>query len=250
MIELVIFELGASLVQLELIDALAFAQAALELRPGLILEDVAARVRQLAGISRHELAYRLVRQYDLRAAALARLSELSVANDWQVLLQLRAQAYDRLLAMPDTIERAAWPQPTALLYSARRMGCRVALVSQASARQGGQVLRSLNLSDAFDLVLARDEAEFGLADPELYLSVARELEVEPQACLSVLRSLLGVRAALGAGMSVLAMAQGPARQQLLPFASCERCVLVDNHSALPGHLYAQIASRQRDPQMR
>lgn len=246
MIEVVIFELGGALVQLESLDARAYAQAVLALRPELLEGEVAARCAQLAGLSRRSLALQLVQQYGLEPAALAHAGGLAVTTSWQALLRLRAQAFERLLMSPEAIGGAAWPHRTALLYTARRMGCRIALVADASRRQTGAVLGALALADSFDLVLAGDDAEHGAADPALYLAAASELEVRPAACLTVSRTLLGARAALEAGMVVLAAAPAAARRQFIPFEACSRCLIVDRAAALPEHLYVQIAARQPD----
>lgn len=246
MIEAVIFDLGGALLQLDTLDALAYGQAATALRPELMAAEVAAHCGQMLGLPRPELARRLLQQFELQPAALTRSPELMVATGWQALLHLRARAYERLLGVPEVVTAVAWQHRVALLYTARSMGCRVALVADTAGSQVRQILQTLALADSFDLVLTNEDVDYGLADPELYLSVAREFDVEPASCLAVGRSPLGVRAALWAGMVVLAVAPAPAQRAFAPFASHTRCVIVGQITALPGHLYAEIASRQPD----
>lgn len=243
MIEAVIFELGAALIQLDALDALAYGQVAAALRPELAAAEVTACCAELLGLSRYELVQQLLQQFDLQPAAQMRSSELVVATSWQSLLHLQARAYERLLSAPATIDAVAWQHHVALLYTARSMGCRIALVADTANGLVRQILQTLNLADSFDLVLTREDVDEGLANPELYLTVARELEVEPAACLTVCRSPQGMRAALSAGTVVLAAAPAPLRRAFTPFASHCRCVIVSQLTTLPGHLHAQIASR-------
>ena len=71
--------------------------------------------------------------------------------------------------------------------------------------QTQRVLKLVGLSHAFDFVATRDDVEHGKPDPEIYLLVARELEVLPHECLVVEDSPAGVKAALNAGMYVVAV---------------------------------------------
>lgn len=243
MIEAVIVELGAALLQIDAVADLAYGQAAAKLRPGVDPAEVVARSAQLLGLPRQEIALRLLREFDLRTATSDNPDPVGHTG-WQVLLRLQARAYDRLIVTRDVIRVAAWPHGAPLIYTARSMGCRIALVSDTTTEVTRGILESLGLSDSFDLVLADEDAQAGLADPELYRSVAREFAIEPAACLAVCRSPLGVRAALCAGLVVLAVAPGQARYVFEPYESHVRCVIVSQPTALPGHLRAEILARQ------
>ena len=71
--------------------------------------------------------------------------------------------------------------------------------------QANRVLEILELTDAFDFVATRDDVEHGKPDPEMYLLVAKELDVIPSECMVIEDSPAGVEAALNAGMQVVAV---------------------------------------------
>ncbi len=245
MLEVVIFDPGAALVQLDAVDAQAYAQAALALRPSLAADTIAAYALQHAGLSRHQRSSELVRQFGLEAAARARMAELTVATPWQSLLQLRARAFDELIGSPTMLDRARLSYHDALLYTARAMGCRIALATTLACRQVRQLLVATGLADTFDLVAAREDVEHGWPDPEIYRLVAHELQVPPRDCLAVDSSLAGARAALAAGMSVLAVAPPSSQALFAALAPVERYSVAEPGAGLPGALYACIARHQR-----
>jgi beta-phosphoglucomutase-like phosphatase (HAD superfamily) len=244
MIEAVIFELGAALLQLDAIAGLAYGQAAAELRPGADPAAVVARSAQLLGLPRQEIALQLLREFELQPAATHASPKPAGHTGWQLLLRHQARAYARLIVAPDVIQATAWQHSARLIYTARSMGCRVALVSDTTTDVTRVILEVLALSDSFDLVLAGEDVQTGLADPELYHSVAREFALEPASCLAVCRTPLGVRAALCAGSVVLAVAPPQGRHAFEPYESHARCVIVSQPTALPGHLRAEIIARQ------
>ncbi len=67
------------------------------------------------------------------------------------------------------------------------------------------LLLRFDLEEQFDFVATRDDVTFGKPDPEIYTLVARELDVPAEQCLVIEDSLNGVKAALAAGMSCLAV---------------------------------------------
>lgn len=245
MIEAVILELGASLLQLDAIADLAYGQAAAELRLGLDPAAVAARSAQLLGLPRHEVALRLLREFDLLLPAALQDGPGAHGHvGWQALLRRQARAYERLVVDPSVLQLATWQHGARLIYTARSMGCRISLVSDTPADVTRSILEILDFGDSFDLVLASEDAHGGLADPELYRSVAREFAIEPAACLAVCRSPLGVRAAICAGLVVLAVGPPQVRHAFEPYESHARCVIVSQPTALAGHLRAEIVARQ------
>jgi beta-phosphoglucomutase-like phosphatase (HAD superfamily) len=71
--------------------------------------------------------------------------------------------------------------------------------------QVNRVLDVLNLGKAFDFVASRDDVDHGKPDPEIYRMVACELDVSAKECLVIEDSPTGVKAALAAGMHVIAV---------------------------------------------
>jgi HAD superfamily hydrolase (TIGR01509 family) len=106
------------------------------------------------------------------------------------------QLRDRCPALPGAREVLA--QCTAL-------GWRIALASNSPASLCHLVLGRLGIDDHFHAVVSVDDVERGKPDPAIYLLAARRLGVEPRECLAFEDSPVGARAALAAGMRVVAI---------------------------------------------
>ncbi len=63
-------------------------------------------------------------------------------------------------------------------------------------------LDSTGLAERFEFVVAGDEVENGKPAPDIFLRVAELLQTEPEKCLVLEDSEMGVRAAIAAGMTV------------------------------------------------
>jgi beta-phosphoglucomutase-like phosphatase (HAD superfamily) len=92
-----------------------------------------------------------------------------------------------------------------LLEEVKKAGCRIGLATMSYCHQVNRVLDVLNLGKAFDFVASRDDVDHGKPDPEIYGMVACELDVPAEECLVIEDSPTGVKAALAAGMHVIAV---------------------------------------------
>lgn len=206
MIQAVIFDLDGTLVQTERLKALSYAKAAVALCPhDLSEEEVVEAFKDVVGLSRREVASALVERFDLEDRARALVDESGVETPWQAYVRVRLRIYDEMLSDPEVLRRNQWDHNRALLEEARRAHCKVGLATMSRHEQAWRVLEILDLTDAFAFVATRDDVENGKPDPEIYLLVADALDVPPQECLVVEDSSTGVRAALAARMSVVAV---------------------------------------------
>ena len=89
--------------------------------------------------------------------------------------------------------------------AARRLAARypAGIASSAHAMVIAAALESAGLANAFRVVVSADEVSHGKPAPDVYLEAARQLAVEPEACLVVEDSVNGVRAGRAAGMTVV-----------------------------------------------
>lgn len=245
MLEVVIFDPGVALLQLDLVDAQAYVQAAQELRPELAADAIIALLPQYAERSRRQRSRRLVEHFDLEAAARARMHTLAMTTPWQALLQLREQAFAELIISPTMIRAATLPYHAALLYIARATGCRIALTTGLPCAQMCTVLQVIDLADTFDLVVAREDIEAGWPAAESFHLVAQELQVPEHDCLAVVGSPDGAVAALAAGMPVLAVAPTGRRETFSNLAPPPSYAIVEPGATLPEALYAWITHHQR-----
>ena len=232
--DVTIFDLDGTLVQTERLKALSYARAAVELCPRDIAESkVLDAFKDLVGLSRREVAQALVERFDLEETARARMAEFGVSSPWQAFVQVRLRIYEDMLADPDVLRNNQWPHNMALLQEARRTQCKVGLATMSHCAQVKRVLDILNLTDTFDFVASRDDVEHGKPDPEIYLLVADELGVSPEECLVVEDSPTGVKAALAAGMDVVAVSTPFTHQRLGEEALLPPGHIVDDPATLP-----------------
>lgn len=206
MIRAMIFDLDGTLVQTKRLKALSYARAAIELCPRDITEEeVLDAFKEVVALSRRKVAQALVDRFELKPAARARMAGFGVSVPWQAFVQVRLGIYEEMLANPEVPLNNQWPHDMALLEEARRSQCKVGLATMSYCAQVQRLLEILNLTDTFDFVASRDDVENGKPDPEIYIQVANELDVPPEECLVIEDSSTGVKAALAAGMDVVAV---------------------------------------------
>jgi HAD superfamily hydrolase (TIGR01509 family) len=67
------------------------------------------------------------------------------------------------------------------------------------------VLDRMSVRDRFAAVVSSEEVANGKPAPDVYLAVARELDVDPTACVAVEDSTNGIKSAVAAGMRTIAV---------------------------------------------
>ena len=101
-----------------------------------------------------------------------------------------------------------------MLRGVRREGYLTAFSTRSRCEQARRVLDMLGLAEEFDVVVTRDDVEHGKPDPEMHLLAARELGVGSEECLAIEDSPAGVKAALAAGMEIVAVTTDLTRQKV------------------------------------
>ena len=206
MIEAIIFDLDGTLVQTEALKALSYARAARQLCSNSLTEEVVIEAfKDVVGLSREEVAKKLMERFGLEKAAKARMEEFTVASPWQAFVQVRMGIYESMILDPEILRKYRCPYNVRLLRWARRRGYSTGLATMSHCQQASSVLEMLNLKTDLDFIATVDDVESGKPDPEIYTLVARELHVSPADCLVVEDSSSGVKAALDAGMGCIAV---------------------------------------------
>lgn len=240
MIRAMIFDLDGTLVQTEKLKALSYAKAVVDLCPEEVQEaEVIEAFKEVVGLPRKEVAIRLIDRFNLDGSVKGRMNEIGVDTPWQAFVQVRLRYYEELLADPNVLRNNQWPHNMALLQEARNANCQIGLATMSHCAQVQRVLKILDLEDAFDFVATRDDVENGKPDPEIYNLVAAELAVPVGECLVIEDSPSGVKAALAAGMWVIAVTTPFTRDALHKNRLLDERWIVDDPSTLPrvlGHL--------------
>lgn len=130
--------------------------------------------------------------------ALERIAPLPPAEMlWPLLLEALEQSFDTGLAR--------FSDALATLDVVRASGIPVAVVSASPRERLDLTLRAAGLVAAFPVSVAGDEVESGKPAPDGYLKALDGLGIEAAAAVAVEDSEMGARAALCAGMTVVAV---------------------------------------------
>jgi len=232
-IDTMIFDLDGTLVQTEKLKARSYAQAAVELCPDCATYDaVVEGYKDVVGRSREEVASTLMERFGLEEASRKRMDELGASEPWEAYVQVRLDIFEDLIADPDVLRENRWPRTIELLETARDRCSRVALATTSHRDRTETILEALELEDAFDLIATSDDVDDDKPDPEIYVLIADELEAPPDTCLVIEDSPAGVRAALAAGMHVVAVATPFTLEHLKALDELDPGSLVEDHDAL------------------
>lgn len=128
--------------------------------------------------------------------------ELLAATCQRSFAELEARLGPHITAIKD--ELPLLPGVRELLDAAHARGLRVGLGTGNVMETLERRLGRHGVFDRFDAIVTRPEVTNGKPAPDIYLEVARRLEVDPEACLVLEDSAIGCEAALAAGMRVVA----------------------------------------------
>ncbi len=98
------------------------------------------------------------------------------------------------------------PGAVALVRKLREAGAKEAVVSSAPRQNVETLLDALELSEAFDALVAEEDAQRGKPDPQGYLVAAKRLGEQPENCVVIEDAPGGVEAAKRAGMRCIGLA--------------------------------------------
>ncbi|MEN8614175.1 HAD family phosphatase [Dehalogenimonas sp. THU2] len=207
MIRGMIFDLDGVLVQTEKLKAKAYALAVQQIRR---LPEPDARAgeayREVVGSSREITSRHVMDKLGLEAELRALMPEYEATEPWEVLTAIRYKIYDRMVADPQVIRDNQWSYNIKILSEARALGCRTALATLSKRKDVDHVVESLGIGPLLDVILTAEDISKGKPDPEIYLTAAKRLGVQPNECIVLEDSVNGITAAQKAGMYVVAIA--------------------------------------------
>lgn len=201
-LRLLTFDLDGTLANTERLKAESYAWAAHRLMPALDPADVEGAYPAYVGRSREEIARALTEQFGL--ADVARARDGSV-EPWESYVALRLERYRAMLDDGDLVRRHVRDEAVALARRSHEVAERTALVTTSDRHNAGAVLRALGLEGAFDTVVTADDVARTKPDPEGYCLALSRLGVDARDAVGIEDSAAGIRGALAAGITVVAV---------------------------------------------
>lgn len=92
-----------------------------------------------------------------------------------------------------------------LIKYIKAKGLKIGLATSSTVAIMNATLDKLNLHSSFDVKHSAEHEKNGKPAPDVYLSVAKQLGIEPQNCIAIEDSHTGLRAANSAGMYTVAI---------------------------------------------
>ena len=200
------FDLDGVLVQTEKLKALSYAKAVQQV---LGLPDPDARAvdayREILGAPRDVASKHIVDRLGLGESLLHLRDRYGTSAPSEILTAVRRPIYLALIADSEVIRENQWPHTVAVLRTARRLACRTGLATMSQRLEAEHVLRSLRLEEYIDVIVTAEDISHGKPDPEVYVTAVERLQVAPSEALALEDSVNGVKAALAAGVNVIAI---------------------------------------------
>lgn len=229
-----LFDLDGTLVQTERLKALSYAKAAVQLAPAAVSEEaVVEAFKDVVGRSRHEVAESLMQRFNLHEAAQQQMETYNANSAQEAYIKIRLGYYGRMIDDPLVIQKSMWTHNIEQLYNAISMGYPTGLATMSYRAQATRVLDVLSLTSCFDVIATRDDVEHGKPNPEIYHLVTSKLGVKPENCIVFEDSVSGVKAALAAGMQVIAVSTPFTRKTLTEANLVPQEQLVHDPQVLP-----------------
>jgi HAD superfamily hydrolase (TIGR01509 family) len=244
MIKAFLFDMDGTLVQTEILKAVSYAKAAHELRPSLKEEEVVDAFKDVVGLSRKEVAQKLMERFNLEKEASTRMEALNVQQPWQAFIQMRMEIYDSLISDPEILNKHLCPYNLGLLKWVRQNGYPTGLGTQSQRPETMRILEILGIKKDFNFIATREDVEHPKPDPEIYNLLADELKVSPDKCLVIEDSASGVKAALTAGMGCIAVTTDLTRDGVHKIGTFDKLLIVDSPTELLGVVKRYITDKE------
>lgn len=204
MIKAIIFDLDGTLVQTEILKAHSYGKALEQLSNGRVNEDkVVNSFKELVGLSRNEVAKKLIEQFGDNIVGDYIKSENESLPE--LLIERRLNIYHNMLSDPAILPKYSCRYNIKLLKTAREKGFKTGLATMSHCEQVKKVLKIIELENYFDCIITRDDVNNAKPDPEIYLKMLEKLKVNKKEAIIIEDSVSGIKAALAAGIIVFAV---------------------------------------------
>ncbi|MBI4220613.1 MAG: HAD family phosphatase [Chloroflexi bacterium] len=178
----------------QLLDAAAPDPRVLELYPTLVGGTDEQMVRALVGT------------FGLAGPLEPYLARYQVKEPWLALHRLRFDVYRSTFATAEKLRANSYSGTVGLARAQHAAGRMIAVATSSPTDEARRVVDALGLSDVISEVVGLDQVKHHKPDPEIYLLTARRIGVEPWESIAIEDSTTGIKAALSAGMTCIAIA--------------------------------------------
>lgn len=100
------------------------------------------------------------------------------------------------------------------LNKLKATGMKLGVATTSPYKNRVMVLEALGLNDFFEVIIGGEDTKQGKPHPEIYLTVAGKLGVNPEKCLAFEDTPSGIKSAKGAGMTVVAVLTSHLKDEL------------------------------------
>jgi len=184
MIKAVIFDMDGLMVDSEPIHQQAFDQVFQKYGKHFTAED---NIRLYLGKTDMDCAYDMVTRYHLPITAEELFDQKQV---------ITRQLLSKISPRPGLMD---------LLNNLKRAGMKMAIASSSELVTIKIIVNALDVNDFFDALFSAEHVKNSKPAPDVYLLAAKEIGVDPDDCLILEDSPIGVQSAVSAGMKVYAI---------------------------------------------
>lgn len=160
----------------------------------------------LVGGTDEQMVRALVDMFGLAGPLEPHARKYGVTEPWRALHLLRFDTYRATFATADKLLQRAYPGTVQLVHDQAAAGRKVAVATSSPTDEARRVIAALGLKEVLSEIVGLDQVRHHKPDPEIYLLTASRIGVEPARAVAVEDSPTGIRAALAAGMSCIAIA--------------------------------------------
>ncbi|GAB6188623.1 beta-phosphoglucomutase [Marinitoga arctica] len=133
------------------------------------------------------------------------ISSVATDVDKEKLNRMAEEKQKYFLEFLETSSPKLFDDAMNLIEILRRNNIKIAVAS--SSKNTKRILKSLNIYDLFDTVVTGYDFNNGKPDPEIFLTVAKRLNVKPQNCIVIEDAIEGINAGLNANMFTIGIAR-------------------------------------------
>lgn len=202
-----IFDLDGTLADTEGLKAITYQRILAALTGD---RSTAAKVLELyptlVGGTDEQMVRALVERFGLEESLKPFMTKYRVDQPWTALHLLRLEIYRSTVATPPQLRERAYEGTLKLAHDQAAAGRTIAVATSSPTDEARRVVGVLGLAGIVREIVGLDQVKHHKPDPEIYLLTARRIGVRPASAIAVEDSPTGIRAALAAGMSCIAIA--------------------------------------------